>query len=229
MLIWNFKIFAFYKSGISCPDNCKDLDIVSIHPECSTSTMMHFSAGVNYNSKLKDQVLVGPRIRSVDDSSFDYDSGIDNFSVSSSVFEFQKAERAQQRVPLAPFSKPAPSKWDDAQKWIASPTSNWSKNGQANQGIGSRKPSYNGYGSRQSLATVVAEVPERSLVPYEEPVTKQVDPSHRNRNGEQKFVSWDSYPYASESYSKPVHMIESCTGESTSKAIFFTDSAWFTK
>lgn len=200
--------------GTSCSDNCKDLDIVSIHPECSTSTMMQFSSGINHKSKLKDQALFGPRIRSVDDSSFDYDSGIDNFSVSSSVFEFQKAERAPQRVPLAPFSKP-PSKWDDAQKWIASPTSNRSKNGQANQGIGSWKPTYYGYGSRQPLATVVAEVPERSLVPYEELVTKQVDPNHKNRNGEQKFVSWDSYSYASESYSKPVLMIESCIGEST--------------
>lgn len=33
-------------------------------------------------------------------------------------FEFQRAERAQQHrsVLMPPFSKPAPSKWDDAQK-----------------------------------------------------------------------------------------------------------------
>ncbi|KAH0724429.1 hypothetical protein KY285_000257 [Solanum tuberosum] len=71
--------------------------------------------------------------RSQDDSSLDCDGGIDSVGTVSPLFEFQKAERAAQRVPLAHFSKPAPSKWDDAQKWIASPTSNRPKTGQSSQ------------------------------------------------------------------------------------------------
>lgn len=44
-----------------------------------------------------------------------------------SAFEFQRVERAQHRSSVPLFSKSAPSKWDDAQKWIASPTSNRTK------------------------------------------------------------------------------------------------------
>ncbi|WVZ22094.1 hypothetical protein V8G54_000638 [Vigna mungo] len=90
-------------------------------------------------------------------------------SISSSVFEFQKAERSTQRVPVRPFSKPAPSKWDDAQKWIASPTSNRPKTVQAQgQGghVGSRKVGSLGYGSRQpsmklALASTIRLLPSR--------------------------------------------------------------------
>ncbi|XP_078446213.1 remorin family protein [Wolffia australiana] len=40
-----------------------------------------------------------------------------------SVFEFQRVDRLQQRSSLPLYAKSAPSKWDDAQKWIASPNS----------------------------------------------------------------------------------------------------------
>lgn len=56
--------------------------------------MMHFFVGICFNSILKKQALVGPRIRSIDGSSFDYDGGIYNFSALSSVFEFSKEEQA---------------------------------------------------------------------------------------------------------------------------------------
>ncbi|KAI5678294.1 hypothetical protein M9H77_09244 [Catharanthus roseus] len=200
-------------SGASCSENYKDLDVVSVHPEVSSSTRMDFTSGNFHNSKLKDQILINSRIRSTDDSALDYDCGIVNNAVSSSVFDFQKGERAPQKVPLAPFAKPAPSKWDDAQKWIASPTSTRPKHGQGNQGIGSQKPSYFGYGLKPS-AKVVTEVPDQTVALYEEPDTKQIDSSHKKGNEMQKFVSWDSYSCSSESYSKPVPMFENCIGES---------------
>lgn len=59
-----------------------------------------------------------------------------------SGFEFHKARSAL----MSGFSKPAPSKWDDAQKWIASPNS-------SRGGRGKR-------GGRQSTAKVVMEVVE---------------------------------------------------------------------
>ncbi|KAL6350240.1 hypothetical protein AAG906_004185 [Vitis piasezkii] len=196
--------------GGSYSDNCKDLDVVSELPECSTSAAADSLAPEMINDhRLKDHPSVNPRIRFQEDLPFDYDSGHDGMCVSSSIFEFQKAERAPQRVPVGPFSKPAPSKWDDAQKWIASPTSNRPKGG---QGVGSRK----GYGNRQPSTKVVVEVPDQRLVPFEEPDTKRIDPSHsKKESAGQKFVTWevDSYPTA-DPYAKPVLMIENTVEES---------------
>ncbi|KAH0780659.1 hypothetical protein KY290_000257 [Solanum tuberosum] len=126
------------------------------------------------------------------------------------------AERAAQRVPLAHFSKPAPSKWDDAQKWIASPTSNRPKTGQSSQVVGSRKTSHSGYDYRQQSTKVVVEVPDKKLVPYEEPVdTKQIDSGQPKDSGVQKFVSWEAEPHPiAESYVKPMLMIETSIGQS---------------
>ncbi|CAI9096901.1 OLC1v1033153C1 [Oldenlandia corymbosa var. corymbosa] len=198
-------------------DNCKDVDVVSVLPGFPTVATPEISAHseISYDSGLKDNSLVSSRVRSTDESSMHYDSGNDATSVSSSAFEFQKSERAQQRVPLAPFSKPAPSKWDDAQKWIASPTANLPKNGQPTQGIGSRKGSYFGYGSRQSSTKVVVEVTDQKMIPYDEPDTKQIDSSlARKQSGMQKVVDWDAYQCTSESYSKPVVMMDNFIGES---------------
>ncbi|XP_062113007.1 uncharacterized protein LOC133824155 isoform X2 [Humulus lupulus] len=171
--------------------------------------------------RLKDcNATVNSRARNQQDPSLDYESGQDGMSVSSSIFEFQKGERTQQRVPLAPFSKPAPSKWDDAQKWIASPTSNRPKGGQAQvqagQGVGSRKVGGLSYGSRQQSAKIVVEVPDQRVVASEEPDTKQMDTNQtKMESWGQKLLPWeaDSHPTA-DSYSKPVLMIENSVGES---------------
>ncbi|KAL8157841.1 hypothetical protein AgCh_002525 [Apium graveolens] len=88
---------------------------------------------------------------------------------------FQKAERGLQRAGLAPFSKTAPLKWDDAQKWIASPTSNQTKNGQPHGlqgGVGLRKNNQFGYGSRQTSMKVFVEVPDQILISCKEADTK---------------------------------------------------------
>ncbi|XP_027342835.1 uncharacterized protein At3g61260 isoform X2 [Abrus precatorius] len=123
-------------------------------------------------------------------------------SMFSSMFEFQKAEHAPQRVPVGPFSKAAPSKWDDAQKWIASPTSNRPKTVQS-QGhgghVGMRKVGGLAYGSRQPSMKVVVEVPDQREIALDEPDTKQIDTDQtKMESGGQKFVSWEADPYAIE-------------------------------
>ncbi|KAA8532327.1 hypothetical protein F0562_032418 [Nyssa sinensis] len=214
------QVSEIHDSGGSCPENCKDVDVVTVLPECSPSTAADSLAmEMVSDRRLKDHSSVNSRMRSQDDSSLDYDSGHDSVSVASSIFEFQKVERALKRVPLATFSKPAPSKWDDAQKWIASPTSNRPKTGQSQgqggQGVGLRTASNFGYGSRQPSTKVVVEVPDQRLVAFEEPDTKRIDSSEaKKENGGQKFVSWEDDPYPIASYGKPLLMIENCVRES---------------
>ncbi|XP_059278685.1 uncharacterized protein LOC132032908 [Lycium ferocissimum] len=192
-------------------ENCKDVNVVSVVPESSTSLAIDSSMSLEMinDMRIKDQSLVSTRIMSQDESIFDCDSGIDSISTISPLFEFQKAERVPQRVPLAPFSKPAPSKWDDAQKWIASPTSNRPRTGQNSQVVGSRK-------TRQQYTKVVVEVPDQRLVPYEDPIdTKQIDSGQPKDSGVQKFVSWEADPHPiAESYVKPVLMIENSVRQS---------------
>ncbi|KAJ7520970.1 hypothetical protein O6H91_19G033000 [Diphasiastrum complanatum] len=54
------------------------------------------------------------------EEAFEYDSSLDNASASS--FDFHK-DRAGNRPAMGPHSKPAPSKWDDAEKWLVSVSS----------------------------------------------------------------------------------------------------------
>lgn len=192
-------------------DNCKDVDVVTVLPECSASTMADLEmAG---DCRLRENSLVHSRFREQEDLPMDYDS----VSVSSSVFEFQKAERAQQRLPVAPFSKPAPSKWDDAQKWIASPTSNRTTGGQAK--LGTRKAGLLSYGSRQSSLKVVREVPDQRAGALGEPDTKRIDTSQSSKEvAGSKFVNWqvDMHPIA-DPYARPVLMMENLIAESAGK------------
>ncbi|KAM1401958.1 hypothetical protein ACFX2I_010773 [Malus domestica] len=211
------------QAGGGASDNCKDVDVVSVHPKCSTlNAADSLGPEMGSDQRLKDSTLVNSRIRSQEDPSLDYGSGCDAMSVSASMFEFQKAECAPQRVPLAPFSKPAPSKWDDAQKWIASPTWNRPKMGQVQmqggQGVGLQKVGSFGYGSGQSSCStkVVVEVPDQKVDIFEEPDTKRIDTSQpKTANGGQKCVSWEPDPYPiADSYGKSVLMVENSVGES---------------
>ncbi|XP_004297777.1 PREDICTED: uncharacterized protein LOC101302745 [Fragaria vesca subsp. vesca] len=212
---FNLRSQASEFEGNGGADNCKDVDVVSVHPECSTSTAVDSSGSEMMSDRsLKDNALGNFRARNQEHPSLDYDSGHDAMStVSSSIFEFQKAERGTQRLPLAPFSKPAPSKWDDAQKWIASPT--WSRP-KSGQGVGSRKAGNLGYGSRQPTTKVVVEVPDSKVANFEEPDTKRIDTNQtKMETGGQKFVNWEAEPYPiADSYIKPVLMIENSVGES---------------
>ncbi|KAH1134217.1 hypothetical protein AAZX31_05G125400 [Glycine max] len=194
------------ESGGSSSDHCKDVDVVSVLPDYSTSAIVRTSSieAVGGDRFVKANAAVNSRNRVLEDPSSDYDSGHDNMSMSSSMFEFQKAERAPQRVPVGPFSKPAPSKWDDAQKWIASPTSNRPKTAQTQgQGghAGPRKAGSLGYGSRQSSMKVVVEVPDQKEIALDEPDTKKIDTNQTKMDsGGQKFVSWEADPYAIASF-----------------------------
>ncbi|KAK7319201.1 hypothetical protein RJT34_03919 [Clitoria ternatea] len=189
------------ESGGSGADHCKDVDVVSVLPDYSTSSIARTSSIEAVGDRFaKANVAVTSRNRILEDPSSDYDSVHDNMSMPASMFEFQKAERAPQRVPVGPFSKPAPSKWDDAQKWIASPTSNRPKTAQTQgQGghVGLRKAGSFGYGSRQPSMKVVVEVPDQREISLDEPDTKQIDTDQtKMETGGQKFESWESDPYA---------------------------------
>ncbi|KAJ6431581.1 hypothetical protein OIU84_018962 [Salix udensis] len=207
------------ETGGSSSDNFKDVDVISVLPEYFTSgTADSRSASqmLGDGGRLKDHSFANSRIRSQEVQSLDYDDGHDTAVIPSSIFDFQKAERAPQRVHLAPFSKQAPSKWDDAQKWIASPTWNLPKTGQAQVQGGQGLRKMGNVLSRQPSTKVVVEVPEQKVVTFEEPDTKQVDTSQaKKETGLQKLKSWeaDSYPTA-DYYGKPVHMIENSVGQS---------------
>ncbi|XP_068657300.1 uncharacterized protein [Aristolochia californica] len=69
---------------------------------------------VHFNTNLSS---VHP-VRSLEEDYSDYDSGHDNASTSS--FEFHKGERTLHNSIFGPFSRPIPSKWNDAEKWIPS-------------------------------------------------------------------------------------------------------------
>ncbi|KAI4379054.1 hypothetical protein MLD38_005398 [Melastoma candidum] len=108
-----------------------------------------------------------------------------------------RAEKIAQRVPVVPFSKPLSSKWDDAQKWIASPTSNRASGGQPKgppvlQNIYSRKMGLLGY-SRQPSLKIVVEVPEQKAASLGEPDTKRVDTSQSCKDSAgQNFAAWQN-------------------------------------
>ncbi|KAG6524426.1 uncharacterized protein LOC122045991 [Zingiber officinale] len=131
-------------------DSCKDV-------ECSIP------------NRSRDLPIAAGRIRVQEDDALESDSA-------SAGFEFQKAERTQSLPPnrstataglVPPFSKPAPSKWDDAQKWIASPTSN--RGGNKGGGGGqARKGGLAGYITRQASSKFVLDA-------VEEADTKRVD------------------------------------------------------
>lgn len=132
-------------------DSCKDV-------ECSIP------------NRSRDLPIGAGRIRVQADDALESDSA-------STGFEFQKAERTQPPPPnrltataglVPPFSKPAPSKWDDAQKWIASPTANRGGNKGGGGGGQARKGGLSGYITRQASAKIVLDA-------VEEAETKRVD------------------------------------------------------
>ncbi|WOL09787.1 hypothetical protein Cni_G18540 [Canna indica] len=156
----------------STAESCKDV-------ECS------ISMDAASSHKLREYAMAGSRTRVQEEDGFDTESV-------SLGFEFQRAERAPPHrlaaVPalMAPFSKPAPSKWHDAQKWIASPTS--SRVGSKAGGGQMKKSGLAGYVSRQGVTKVVLEV--------EEADTKRVDSSQDKKEfGGIESVNWVAEPY----------------------------------
>lgn len=200
----------------NCLENYKDVDVVSVLPgRVSSATADALVLGADNEYRSKDQPVLNSRIGSQDEGYLDYDSGVDK--ITALPFEFQKTERSSHRKSMVSFSKQAPSKWDDAQKWIASPTSNRVKNEPS-----VKKNNHVSHGNRQPVTKVVVEVPDQRLVPYEEPDTKQIDLIHSKDNKGQ-CVSWDGDYVKSttvDSYSKSVLMIGDSVGDSASKTSF---------
>lgn len=75
--------------------------------EVSRVKMQQFSKGDSVNLS-----AIHP-IKMHEDDNLDYDS-----NASSSSFEFHKGERSMQNHMARSFSRPMPSKWNDAEKWI---------------------------------------------------------------------------------------------------------------
>ncbi|WVZ55219.1 hypothetical protein U9M48_005910, partial [Paspalum notatum var. saurae] len=116
--------------------------------ECSTSTEMSSNSGHR------------SRNRAPDDDSFDSES-------SSSGPPTVKRSAAVAAL-LPPFSRPTPSKWDDAEKWISSPTSN--RTGRAGPATGTvpKKSAlaFPEHGGRPpAVAKVVTDVPTTTSGP----------------------------------------------------------------
>ncbi|XP_031493914.1 uncharacterized protein LOC116260004 isoform X1 [Nymphaea colorata] len=229
--------------------SCKDVGVID--PETSTVTSNDVtcpdsSLMVHNPSPRKDEDngrnLNGlNQNRSQEEGYYpEHDSGQENGSMSG--FDFQRS--SQHRVILPPFSKPAPSKWDDAGKWIptAAPGDNQIRNkyktGNCQPQVVPLVPKKSAFthGSRQSSipTKVVTEVAERRAFVAEEVDTKRIDLSHAKKDTNipkfcfspavscplQKTGNWgiESYPCADEfgdSYSKPSVLAEVPVSDST--------------
>ncbi|KAG9439388.1 hypothetical protein H6P81_019553 [Aristolochia fimbriata] len=141
---------------------------------------------VHFNTNLSS---VHP-VRSLEEEYFDYDSGHDN--ASSSSFEFHKGERILHNSMFGPFSRPIPSKWNDAEKWI--PTR---QTVQPNLG---KKTIVQSQMNRQAMATWMRVSPE-VVVPEQRANhmavtdTKQPDTFHpASQSGLEKLIAVGSFP-----------------------------------
>ncbi|VAI42025.1 unnamed protein product [Triticum turgidum subsp. durum] len=168
------------RRGGSMCEEYKDVDVVSTMSGSSSS----LDTGSGHRSR--DSHSMGSRFRVPEEDSCDSESVASNF-------EFHKERGASARsaptAVVAPFSKPPPSKWDDAQKWIASPTTN--RPGRAG-GAFPRKMEKTGFGGGRLPVTKVV------LEAMEEIDTKRIDPSQEKREiGWQKAANWatpEPYP-----------------------------------
>ncbi|RWW19024.1 hypothetical protein GW17_00016956 [Ensete ventricosum] len=134
-----------------------------------------------------EHAVGAPRIRSQEEHSLESD-------IVSSGFEFQKGERTRpHRLTAAaavvpPLSKPARSKWDDAEKWIVSPTSNRGANKPG--GRQANNAGLTGSGSQPTAAKVVLEV-------VDEAAAKRVDGSQaKTQISGIENVNWTGEPCA---------------------------------
>ncbi|XP_066306790.1 uncharacterized protein [Miscanthus floridulus] len=110
--------------------------------ECSTSTEMSSNSGHR------------SRNRAPDDDSFDSESS------SSGPPTVKRSTTVAALLP--PFSRPTPSKWDDAEKWISSPTSNRTGRAGPTAGTVPKKSAlaFPEHGGRPpAVAKVVTDVP----------------------------------------------------------------------
>ncbi|MQL78478.1 hypothetical protein Taro_010915 [Colocasia esculenta] len=179
-------------------ETCRDVGMVCSVPESTTQRTEMPSD----HHLAKDPAVANERIPQID-------VPFEAETVASSVFEFQRADRAQQHWPalVPPFCRPAPSKWDDAQKWIGSPTSNRSSKS-SGPAQPKRTGGFLGHGHRQ-CATKVLEITE-------EVDTKRIDPIQLKKEvSGQRTANWvpDPYPVVDQS-AKPILVLENSVADS---------------
>nr|ACN34199.1 unknown [Zea mays] len=197
--------------GATC-EEYKDVDVVSTTSEFSSSLE---TAG-GHRPRDAHPVATGSRTRVPPE-----EDSCDSESVASN-FEFHKERRAAASAAASvvpPFSKPAPSKWDDAQKWIASPTANCPGRGGAAPAPKKTEKPGSGIGRLPLPATkVVVEATE-------EIDTKRMDPSQEKREiGWQKAARWappDPCPEAEPCPAKTTLLAVETTVAAASAAVNF--------
>ncbi|KAK1557924.1 hypothetical protein Q3G72_034260 [Acer saccharum] len=118
--------------------------------------MHQFSKGDSGNSN-----AIHP-LRVFEDENLDYDS-----NASSSSFEFHKGERSVHNHIARSFSRPMPSKWNDAEKWIMS-----RQNAQANF---SKKNALHNQTNRFPPTNMVRVVPEYATYEHKQSIARATD------------------------------------------------------
>ncbi|KAL5773967.1 hypothetical protein ACOSP7_011524 [Xanthoceras sorbifolium] len=115
-----------------------------------------FSKGDSCNSN-----AIHP-MRVLEDENLDYDS-----NASSSSFEFHKGERSVHNPISRSFSRPMPSKWNDAEKWIMN-----KQNAQANY---LKKNALHNQTNRLPLTNMVRVVPEYPTYDHKPSIARAAD------------------------------------------------------
>jgi hypothetical protein len=186
--------------GSTMCEEFKDVDVVSTISESSSSLE---------TGRSRDAHSMGSRTRVPEEDPCDSESVASNF-------EFHKergasSARSAAAAPVVPpFSKPAPSKWDNAQKWIASPTVNRPCRA-AGEALPRKVEKPISAAGRLPATKVVLEATE-------EIDTKRIDPSQEKREIRwQKAVSWAP--------PEPCPEVEPCSKSALVEQDTTTDSA----
>lgn len=101
-------------------------------------------------------------MRMLEDDNLDYDS-----NASSSSFEFHKGERSGHNAVARSFSRPMPSKWNDAEKWIMN-----RQNAQANY---SKKNTFHNQAYRLPVTNIMRVAPEYATYDHKPSITRPAD------------------------------------------------------
>ncbi|XP_078177930.1 remorin family protein isoform X1 [Carex rostrata] len=178
--------------GGSIGEEFKDVDMVSSVSDPSSSSEPE---PITSGHRPRDPINSSSRVlKPQEDDSFDSESVASNF-------EFHKDIRSPNpnRSPIVPsFSKPTPSKWADAQKWIASP--NLSRIGRT-----SKKPER--VGMKNPVTKVVLEATIEEVAD-----TKRVDSTSQEKREiiglNNRPTNWAPDPYPElECYPKPAPVV----------------------
>nr|CAD1819680.1 unnamed protein product [Ananas comosus var. bracteatus] len=103
------------KDGLTLGTNTNS-ETSELESKMDSSGVQNNRAGVSGNFKPTDSLNTADSIMPSEEDCNGNESGQDNVSTSS--FEFQRGERTVQHPVIGPFIRNAPSKWNDAEKWI---------------------------------------------------------------------------------------------------------------